>query len=131
MEAERLFLLVFGAVSLIAVAVVVIAVEWRAANGRLRRNQWAGIRTPSTMRSDRAWMAGHRAALRLAPLPLLTLAATLAALWFAALHAQTANGVQLTLLGAMLVFVVVILYTAFVADRAAKSADDHPDGPEA
>ncbi len=34
-----------------------------AANGRLGRNMWAGIRTPSTGASDAAWLAGHRAAL--------------------------------------------------------------------
>jgi len=33
-----------------------------AATGRLPRNGFVGIRLPSTMRSDDAWMAGHRAA---------------------------------------------------------------------
>ncbi|MDR2896143.1 MAG: SdpI family protein [Propionibacteriaceae bacterium] len=36
-----------------------------AAKQRLGANPWAGIRLPSTMRSDAAWMAGHRAALAL------------------------------------------------------------------
>ena len=31
---------------------------WR---GRLPRQHWAGIRLPSTMRSDEAWYAAHRA----------------------------------------------------------------------
>jgi hypothetical protein len=128
MEPDRLFQLVFGGIVLIIMTVVIVVIDWRAASGRLRRNQWAGIRTPSTMRSDRAWVAGHRAALRLTPLHLLTLAATLGALWFAAEHTRTANGVQLALIVDVLVFVVVLLYTALVAGRAAKAADDNADG---
>lgn len=31
------------------------------ADGRLRRNMFVGIRIPSTMASDAAWRAGHRA----------------------------------------------------------------------
>lgn len=30
--------------------------------GRLERNHWIGLRIPSTLSSDRAWEAGHRAA---------------------------------------------------------------------
>ena len=33
-----------------------------SASGRLPRNVLAGIRIPSTMRSDEAWRVGHRAA---------------------------------------------------------------------
>jgi hypothetical protein len=33
-----------------------------AAKGRLPRNVFAGIRIPSTMRTDEAWRAGHEAA---------------------------------------------------------------------
>lgn len=127
MEAERLFLLVFIGLALIIVTAVIITINWRAANGGLQRNQWTGFRTPSTMRSDQAWVAGHRAALRLAPLHLLTLAATLTALVFATLRMRTTNGVQLVVLSDMIVIVLVGgIYTAVVAGRAAKSADDHP-----
>jgi hypothetical protein len=42
--------------------VVVVVVGRMAAAGRLPRNLFAGIRIPSTMRSDEAWRAGHRAA---------------------------------------------------------------------
>ena len=35
---------------------------WAAATGRLRLNQWAGIRTARTMRNQAAWRTGHTAA---------------------------------------------------------------------
>ena len=43
---------------------IVIALARAAATGRLPRNMFAGIRIPSTLRSDDAWYAGHRAAAR-------------------------------------------------------------------
>lgn len=42
--------------------VIVVALGCLAAMGRLPRNTLAGIRIPSTMRSDEAWSAGHRGA---------------------------------------------------------------------
>ncbi len=42
--------------------VIVVVLGRMAAAGRLPRNIVAGIRIPSTMRSDEAWRAGHRAA---------------------------------------------------------------------
>lgn len=41
---------------------LVIVVAERAADGRLRRNAWAGVRTRTTRSSDEAWSAAHRAA---------------------------------------------------------------------
>jgi hypothetical protein len=41
---------------------VLIALGRMAATGRLPRNIVAGIRIPSTMRSDEAWRVGHQAA---------------------------------------------------------------------
>ena len=42
--------------------VVVITVGRMSAAGHLPRNMLAGIRIPSTLRSDDAWQAGHAAA---------------------------------------------------------------------
>ena len=44
------------------VAAVIVGTTWAAATGRLGLNVAVGIRTPATMRSDAAWLAGHRAA---------------------------------------------------------------------
>ncbi|RJQ68850.1 SdpI family protein [Pseudonocardiaceae bacterium YIM PH 21723] len=54
-------------VSLIAVLLVLISLGlcWLFAAlgaGRIKRNHFVGIRIPSTLRSDAAWYAGHRAA---------------------------------------------------------------------
>ena len=41
---------------------IVVVLGRMAATGRLPRNVFAGIRIPSTLRSDEAWDVGHRAA---------------------------------------------------------------------
>ena len=43
---------------------IIVTTGVLAARGRLPRNPIAGIRIPSTLRSDDAWRAGHRAAAR-------------------------------------------------------------------
>jgi hypothetical protein len=53
---------VLKALRLAISGVVVIGLGRMAATGRLPRNLFAGIRIPSTMRSDEAWRAGHQAA---------------------------------------------------------------------
>jgi hypothetical protein len=130
LEPERLALPVISAVGQIVITVVLIAVSWRAANGRLQRNPWGGIRTPSTMRSDQAWVAGHRAALRLAPLYVVVLAAMLIAMIVTVLYASTPV-VNIVAIGGFFVFIPLALYSAFVASKAAKLADDHSDGHDA
>jgi hypothetical protein len=54
--------LVSKATSFGLAGVVVVGVGRLAATGRLPRNLVAGIRIPSTLRSDEAWRAGHRSA---------------------------------------------------------------------
>jgi hypothetical protein len=98
----------------------------RAADGRLKRNQWAGIRTRSTMRSDHAWMVGHRAALHLTPWYLLTTVASCVALFVAALYASSIYDVMFVGFGVLAVVLGLLFYSASVASKAAKSADDPP-----
>jgi hypothetical protein len=94
---------------------------WRVVQGRLGRNQYVGLRTPSTMRNDAAWLAAHRAALRLNGWTLLVTAGSCAALWAAALHGSTTIVVLLGILG-LAAFLTVIIVVAVVASRAARSA---------
>lgn len=45
----------------VAAGAVIALVGVAGARGRLPRQHWAGIRLPSTMKSDEAWAAAHRA----------------------------------------------------------------------
>ncbi|MGH1488443.1 MAG: SdpI family protein [Acidimicrobiales bacterium] len=48
---------------MVAAGIAVIVVSKRAADGRLKKNRLAGIRTKATLSSDEAWDAAHRAGL--------------------------------------------------------------------
>jgi uncharacterized membrane protein len=71
-----------SALGLVLAGTVMVAIGRLADAGRLPRNPIAGIRIPSTMRSDAAWKAGHRAGARaltaagLGPLAAALVAAT-------------------------------------------------------
>jgi uncharacterized membrane protein len=122
MEAERVVLEGFIAVTFIFLTALLIVIDWAAAKGRLGRNHFVGIRTPSTMSSDRAWIAGHRAALRLTPLHLVTGVSLLIGVF----SARTVAGLNLVGVGGAIVFVAVAVFTGIVAARAAKAAEDGP-----
>ena len=97
--------------------VAVAAVNRRAADGRLRRNALAGIRTRATLASDAAWVAGHVAARPLSDASAAVFAATglLAAL--ASRAALFAGVVLVGTVGAT----VLLLLAARSAGRAARS----------
>ena len=52
---------VFGTI-IILVGLMLTVVAWRTGRGKLGRNRKAGIRTATTLASDEAWLAVHRAA---------------------------------------------------------------------
>jgi SdpI/YfhL protein family len=116
---------IFG-IALAAISVMMI-VNWsRAARGGLARNSYVGVRTPSTLRSEQSWVAGNRAAVRLAPLYLLFNVAMSAALVVVALH-----GWRLVVIfvggGGRVVLIALSICTAVIAGRAARAADHHAD----
>lgn len=110
----------------VGVAALMIIVNWRAATGRLARNQWTGIRTPSTMRNDQAWRAGHRAALRLTPMYVVNAVAACAVLAFAAVRSWSPGSVWILAIGCLAVIIAVAIITAVVAGKAARLATDGP-----
>jgi hypothetical protein len=63
----------------------------------------------------------------LTPLFLLTTVVTCAALFAVALYVSMPGVVRLVGFGAIAVIIALVIYSAFVAGNAAKSADDDPD----
>jgi len=122
---EALFLAAFVAIAVIAICTVFITISRRGASGRLERNGRAGIRTPATLRSDRAWVAGHRAAARYAPLYVVAALGISAALFGFALQGRLA-AVIVVGIGGVFGLVAMSISTAVVAGRAAKAAGGGP-----
>ena len=111
----------------ILAAVLMAVLGRQAAKGKLARNSFVGIRTPSTTKSDQAWIAGHRAALRTVPLFVLAAVALTAALFAAALCASIKVVILLGFVSFGVVLALLIL-AAIVASKAAKAADQHGEG---
>ena len=112
----RIFIIVFPIVS-------GSAIVWTAracASGRIKRNWAIGIRFPSTMKSEDAWLACHRRAQRALTLGgLAMIAAGLAGLLPLALPASIAivGAGALTMLG-------FVLYAAVAGVRAARALNE-------
>ena len=89
------------------------------ASGRLGRNMIAGIRIPSTMASDEAWLAAHRRAER--PTTVAGVAGIVGGL-VAALLPLPAPALVGILFAWCAVMLVAVLYAARVGSRAAVEA---------
>ncbi len=100
-----MLLLIGGALILVIAAL--------GAFGRLPKNNLAGIRIPSTMRSDAAWVAGHRAAKT--PMTLLGVGIMALGVW-------KASSTEPPLADSLLLLIVVGFSTwaIVVAHRAAR-----------
>lgn len=131
MDAQRSATVIVAGIFIVAFVVLVVvmsAVVYRASTGALARNQWTGIRTPSTMRSDQAWVTAHRAARRLIPLYALWAVVADAALVVAVVRAWSVGAVISIAVAAFAVFFVVAMYTAALASWAAKTVDNDTEG---
>jgi uncharacterized membrane protein len=112
-----------GAGVMIGSALLLHVLAKRAADGRLRRNGLIGIRIPSTLSSDTAWRAGHRAAQR--PTDIGAAGIGLAGVLAVLLQGSKAGFVASVLLGAgwLLVWVLIGAKKAAAAAEAASSLE--------
>ena len=125
MQSARVEALVAAAaftVAWVIVCVIMVVVSWRAATGTLERNLFVGIRVPVMLRSDEAWVVGHRAALGRTPLLGLVMAAVSGTQFWLAWWGRAAAVVVSGFVG-MFVVVVMVMYLAVVAGRAARAVD--------
>ncbi|OHT86710.1 SdpI family protein [Mycobacteroides saopaulense] len=98
-------------------AAIVLLMTWRAATGRLPRNQMMGIRIPCTMASEQAWRAGHRAAL-----PVMSLLVVVMVMADVAAIRGVAGTLTMSLWAVGSVAVIIV--ATFVAASAARKASD-------
>ncbi|WP_298801926.1 SdpI family protein [uncultured Pseudokineococcus sp.] len=92
---------------------------------RRGRNAWVGIRTGTTLRSEAAWVAAHRAAwplVRGGSLAALAALALLGVAWLATGRGEDLLG--LGSVGVMLVWVAPLLASIGPAHEAARAAED-------
>lgn len=94
---------------------LVLAIAALGGTGRLPRNFLAGIRIPSTMRSDAAWVAGHRAAA--SPLAFLGISFVLLGVW----QMSSMGAAPPSTLPALVAAVVFGTWATVSAHRAASS----------
>jgi len=118
MTAVRIVLLVV----LVGAGVLIVWMARATASGRLKRNQFAGIRLSSTMASDSAWLAAHVRAKRPTEIAGFTAMATGVFALLPVAPPVLATGLILGCL-AMLGFV---LYGAGVGARAAAESSRGP-----
>src|SRR5947209_10426445 len=112
----------------IIITAVLVSVSRRAVDGRLPPNKTSGIRTPATMSSDRAWVVAHGAALRRTPLLVAVTVTVWIVLFATAWNFPTILPVMLAGVGTGVVVIAVLIYVAYVANKAAKTVGDGSAG---
>jgi uncharacterized membrane protein len=107
----------------IAGGLVVMLIAWLGKIGKLPRNHFAGIRLPSTMRSDRAWAAAHRAGWTMTFVSSLFLIAL--GVRILMIGAEDAEGEVWWFVGPMLATLLVAAVQARNAAKAEYEAETH------
>lgn len=108
---------------MIAAGGVIVWTARAAAAGRLERNYWAGIRTRTTLASDDAWLAAHRAAR--APVEAGGWGAVAAGVVVLFMPADPEAAIPLTVIAGAVVMLAGVLVGAWRGVRAAKAALSH------
>lgn len=101
---------------------LVAIVSQLGSTGRLGRNSLLGIRSPSTMTSDEAWRAGHRAA----TIPAwsgFTAMGIIALISWVLVDSPAATGICTMIIGAL--FIVTGTWSIIAASRAARAVASH------
>lgn len=118
------------AATLAGISVLLMYSCWRASRGSVALAEpngygWRGhgIKTPSTLRSERAWLAGNHAAARTAPLYVLFNATVAAALFAAAWHGWR---LVVAFIGGagFFAWIGLVIWTSVLASRAARAVPD-------
>lgn len=92
-----------------------------AASGRLKRNSLAGIRVPSTMASDEAWLAAHKRAKR----PTLITGVIAFMVAASTLLPVPTEALAIGVLVGGILMLLVMMWGTRVGTKAAKKATDH------
>lgn len=111
-------------VVMVGSGVLLVWMAHAAASGRLKRNSIAGIRTPSTMVSDEAWLTAHVRAKR----PTIHAGFASVATGLIALIPISEVVLATTVLTGCIAMLGFVLYGARVGSRAAVKTSDRPVG---
>lgn len=121
---------VTGGPLLALTAWIVWLVTRMGARGRLGMNAAAGIRLPSTMRSEEAWVAGHRAALRparwIGALGLVTAVLLTASAGLPQGDDPHPVTIALFTVGYFVIVMGGVVWASLAASRAAREANSQP-----
>jgi len=109
-------------VVMVGSGVLLIWMARATAAGRLKRNSIAGIRIPSTMASDEAWLAAHVRAKR----PTVLAGVVSIASGLVALLPVSAPVLAIAIIAGCVVMLGFVLYGARVGSRAATEVSNSP-----